>query len=70
MPKRLKKVTVTVAPDPQDFGSQLSAYMAKMGSKGGKISGAKRMEMPKKERIAIAQKAATARWAKRGKPSI
>lgn len=39
-------------------------HMRKLGAKGGKISGAKRMEMPKKERIAIAKKAAAARWGK------
>ena len=64
MPKRLKKAPITVAPDPLDFGSQLSAYMSQLGRKGGKVSGAKRMEMPKKDRIAIAKKAAVARWKK------
>jgi hypothetical protein len=53
------------APTPDDFGSQFSAHMAKLGAKGGKVSGAKRMEMPKKERIAIAKKAAAVRWSKR-----
>lgn len=48
---------------PQDFKAQLSAHMAKLGAKGGKVSGAKRMEnLSKKARIAIAEKAAAARW--------
>jgi len=45
----------------------LSAYMAKLGAKGGKISGAKRMEMPVDQRKAIALIAARARWKKRPK---
>ena len=45
----------------------LSAYMAKLGAKGGKISGAKRMEMPAAQRKAIALMAARARWKKRPK---
>jgi general stress protein YciG len=65
MPKRLKKAAITVAPDPLDFGSQLSAYMSKLGSKGGKVSGAKRMEMPEKLRKAIARKGGLARAANR-----
>jgi hypothetical protein len=36
--------------------------MAKLGAKGGKVSGAKRMEMPERKRKAIAKKAALARW--------
>ena len=47
-----------------DFGTQLSSYMAKLGAKGGRVSGAKRMQMPKKVRTAIARKAAAARWGK------
>lgn len=43
----------------------ISKYMAKLGAKGGKKSGAKRMEMPEEQRIEIAKKAAKARWAKR-----
>lgn len=42
----------------------ISEYMAKLGSKGGKVSGAKRMEMPEEQRIEIAKKAAAARWTK------
>jgi hypothetical protein len=40
-------------------------HMAKIGAKGGKVSGAKRMEMPKKQRKDIAKKAAAARWGKK-----
>jgi hypothetical protein len=47
------------------FQEQLSAHMARLGAKGGKISGAKRMEMPEKQRKAIAKKAAAARWGKK-----
>ena len=65
MPKRLKKAAISVAPDPLDFNSQLSTYMARLGSKGGKVSGAKRMQMPQKQRKAIAKKAAAARWGKK-----
>ena len=49
----------------QSFQEQLSAHMAKLGAKGGKISGAKRMEMPVAERRRIASLAARAMWAKR-----
>ena len=45
----------------------ISEYMAKLGAKGGKKSGAKRMEMPKAQRSEIASKAAKARWAKANK---
>jgi hypothetical protein len=52
------------APAPvKSFKDELSAYMAKLGKKGGKASGAKRMEnLSKKTRRAIAKKAAVARW--------
>jgi hypothetical protein len=43
----------------------LSEYMRAIGSKGGKVSGAKRMtNLTAAERGAIALKAAQARWAK------
>ena len=45
--------------------AQLSAYMAALGRKGGRASGAKRMEnLTDDERKSIALKAARARWAK------
>lgn len=50
---------------PLDFTAQYKAHMAKLGSKGGKISGAKRMEMPVEERRRIASLAARAMWEKR-----
>ena len=50
-----------------DFKTLLSAHMSKLGKKGGKVSGAKRMEMPAEQRKAIALKAARARWPKRPK---
>jgi hypothetical protein len=56
----IEVVTVT-----HSFEDQYKAHMAKLGAKGGKISGAKRMEMPERKRIAIAKKAAAARWAGR-----
>lgn len=52
-------------PPMPSFAEQLSAHMAKLGSKGGKVSGAKRMEMPAKKRRDLAMKAAQARWAKK-----
>jgi hypothetical protein len=57
MPKGLKDETP--APASQE---QLSEHMRTLGAKGGKVSGAKRMEMSEKQRQAIARKAAAARW--------
>lgn len=70
MPKPPNKAAKPKAPAPvpvpeEPFPSVLSAYMAKLGSKGGKVSGAKRIEMPEKQPKAIAKKAAAARWAKK-----
>ena len=56
----------TVAP-PAIAPAALSAYMSAIGHKGGKASGAKRMEMPVEQRKAIALLAARARWKKRRK---
>jgi hypothetical protein len=36
--------------------------MAKLGAKGGKVSGARRMKMPEEQRREIASKAARKRW--------
>lgn len=48
------------------FAEQLSAHMARLGAKGGKISGAKRMtNLTDKQRKDIAKKAAEARWGNR-----
>jgi hypothetical protein len=68
MPKRLKKATdETVTPPHGDpFQQQLSAYMAKLGAKGGKIGGKRRLEtMSAAQRRSTALKAARARWGKR-----
>ena len=48
-----------------DFRSQLSDYMSKLGQKGGWVSGKRRMEnLTPEQRSDIALKAARARWAK------
>ena len=76
MPKRLKKpatdpnvaafnvVSRLTGDNPApDFKAQLSAYMSKLGKKGGKTSGAKRMEnLTEEKRRAIASQAARKRW--------
>ena len=50
---------------PTDFTTHLSAYMSKLGRKGGKVSGARRMKnLSEEQRSTIALKAATARWKK------
>ena len=42
---------------------QISAFMAEMGRKGGKIGGKRRMQtLSAEERSAIAKRAARARW--------
>jgi hypothetical protein len=44
----------------------LSAYMSALGKRGGKVSGARRLEnLSVEQRQEIASKAARARWAKR-----
>lgn len=52
-------------PHGDPFEEQFRKRMSELGRKGGKTSGAKRMEMPKAKRKAIAKKAAAARWSKR-----
>jgi hypothetical protein len=52
-----------------DAKAIIAAHMSAIGSKGGKISGAKRMEMPEKQRKAIAAKGAAARWGKKKGPA-
>jgi hypothetical protein len=43
--------------------AQISMFMSRLGKKGGKIGGKRRLEtMTKKERSDIARKAARARW--------
>lgn len=58
------------AADPDDkpptFDELYRARMAELGAKGGKTSGAKRMEnLSDRQRKDIAKKAAAARWAKK-----
>lgn len=77
MPKRNKQsedvnqvahrlVAESTAEDaPLPTRSQISAFMAELGKKGGKIGGKRRMEtMSAKERRIVAKKAAKARWGK------
>jgi hypothetical protein len=78
MPKRLKKrpstdpnewahqiVRASTEEAPTDFQAQLSDYMSKLGKKGGKVSGARRMKnLSAAQRATIASKAAKARWKK------
>ena len=52
----------TGVPQPADFEMQYRSRMAELGAKGGRKSGAKRMEMPAAKRKAIAKKGAAARW--------
>jgi hypothetical protein len=56
-------------PMPDDFGTQLSTYMSELGRRGGRASGAKRMQnLNPKQRSEIAFKAAMARGDKKCKP--
>ena len=81
MPKPLKKPAVRkpktpakpkrplgqgATPAPLDFDAAYRAHMAKLGAKGGKVGGKRRLEtMTNDERSAAASKAARAMWAKR-----
>jgi general stress protein YciG len=56
-------------PHGDPFEEQYRKRMSDLGRKGGKVSGAKRMEMPSKKRRDIAMKAAKARWAKKNGPA-
>ena len=54
----------------QTFQEMLSAHMAKLGAKGGKIGGKRRLEtMTSEQRSLIALKAAQSRWGKKRKRS-
>jgi general stress protein YciG len=67
MPKPVKKA----APQPahgDPFEEQFRKRMSELGRKGGKASGAKRMDMPEKLRRDIAMRAAQARWKKKSRP--
>lgn len=64
MPKRLKDKP---SPEPLTVASAqdiIREHMRKLGAKGGKASGAKRMEMPQEDRRRVAAIAAKARWAR------
>lgn len=55
-------------PHGDTFREQLSLHMAKLGAKGGKIGGKRRLEtMTAKRRKEVAAKAAAARWGNRDK---
>ena len=56
----------TMHANPPSTAIQISAYMAQIGSKGGKIGGKRRLvTMTARERKSVAKKAAMARWAAR-----
>jgi hypothetical protein len=60
----------TMPPHGELFKAQLSAYMSKLGTKGGKIGGRRRLEtMTSEQRSAVAFKAAQTRWSKKRKRS-
>src|SRR5262245_57151809 len=48
-------------PMPDDFGTQLSTYMAHLGRKGGQPSGARMASLSQRRRKAIAKTGAAAR---------
>jgi len=56
----------TAQPEPPvDFVTQYKAHMAKLGAKGGKIGGKRRLvKLTQQQRSEIALRAAEARWAK------
>jgi hypothetical protein len=53
---------------PSDVKAIISAHMAKLGAKGGRIGGKRRLEtMTEAQRKQVAKKAADARWSGRKK---
>lgn len=61
----VERLTAREAPSeaPVDFATQYKAHMAKLGAKGGKIGGKRRLvTMTRARRKEIALKAANARW--------
>jgi hypothetical protein len=65
MPKRLKKKRPKEDPNQASPPSLISQYMAKIGSKGGKVGGKRRLQtMTAEQRRQAAAKAARARWNK------
>jgi len=66
--RRLVRLSSEAAENLLPTKEQLSALMSRLGKKGGKIGGKRRMEtMTSEERSLVAQKAANARWAIRRK---
>lgn len=62
---RLVELSTTEGTEPI-LSSSLSAYMAAIGSKGGKVGGKRRLKtMTAKQRQRVAKKAARARWKKK-----
>ena len=63
--EHMGRVQEEPAPAPLDFQAQYKAHMAKLGAKGGRIGGKRRLEtMTQERREEIALKAANARWHK------
>ena len=63
--EHMARVQQEPAPLLLDFETQFKAHMAKLGKKGGDISGERRKDMPLDVRRRVASLAARARWAKR-----
>lgn len=65
MAEHLERVGASDTPAPDSFEIQYKAHMSKLGMKGGKIGGKRRMgSMTDREKSALGLKAATARWSK------
>jgi hypothetical protein len=63
--ERLAEASPAAANPTLDFEAQYRAHMAKLGKKGGEISGERRKDMPLEVRRRVASIAARARSAKR-----
>lgn len=50
--------------DDSDTAAIISAYMRVLGTRGGTVSGSKRMDMSERKRKEVAGKGAAARWGK------
>jgi hypothetical protein len=59
-----EKPFVAHSEPPKVVSKAVSRIMAQMGSRGGKIGGKRRLEMPPERRRQLASDAAKARWAK------
>jgi hypothetical protein len=61
--KYLDPLTFAPSAVPEPSKAQISAYMAKLGAKGGRIGGKRRLEtLTPARRRAIAKRAAESRW--------